>query len=741
VKTSKKTKYFIVLTASICFGRRQLVPLFALIIAATPLRLFAQTFANPAGMNDFSDAMVETPNTAMIIEPAAAPSYGPTDDGPGAPGEDPSTYTQSDDHNPVGVSGAFEGVTTTGCGYNVLNHAAVRAIDDIVVPGCIGKYPLKMTRYFVSRGFGILGGLGPGWRHEYSWSGGNGKFEYPNGNVWDSTCAGQLAPPGPFGVSDWPGNGGFRLADGGTVRFDQYGRANQIIDPYGQTTTIAYADNANPPTMRVTEPGSRYLLFTYGTTQNGGGRLLSKVEAYDGRGHLIDSVTYHYTSVSPGGRNPQPLKCLTRVDYSDSNPNNLNDSTHAHYTYTEDNVPDRPDLGSSKLFPLVLGCDDVRYNGPMRRIAYLYQTQAAPHGAILQERYWDGFPGHEGNGPMVSGIDPPASSPLVQDVNFETIYTETRGDGPTRKFTYSPLHITRSHDVAEPCPTASPASPAQQFLQSYTDFATPPKTTQLGYDNNWYVNSVTDANLHTTLYTRGDPPSGGGIGEIKKITHSDGSYIDYAYSDTGHYLTSVTFTSAVGELRNQTIHTRDPYTHLITRTDYRGENSSLLAYEEFTWCDAAHADPQCGGHAFGQLKTHHLKNGAYVHYRYDPRGLLIDKWEPTWNPSASEAEPKTHYDYYSSGPWTDRVMAVTGPPPNWTYSQQAAETYEYDLKSDGSRCAGRGLVTKITHADGKYQSFQYNQWGNKVNEWNETGERTQYAYDDYNRATNVTKYM
>ena len=47
----------------------------------------------------------------------------------------------SDDHNPIGVTGAFEGVITTGGAYNVLNHNATREIDDIVVPGSIGKYP------------------------------------------------------------------------------------------------------------------------------------------------------------------------------------------------------------------------------------------------------------------------------------------------------------------------------------------------------------------------------------------------------------------------------------------------------------------------------------------------------------------------------------------------------------------------------------------------------------------------
>ena len=66
-----------------------------------------------------------------------------------------------DDHNPVGVTGAFEGVITTGGAYNVLNHNATRQIDDIVVPGAIGKYGLKMTRYYNSRSRAGLWLYGP----------------------------------------------------------------------------------------------------------------------------------------------------------------------------------------------------------------------------------------------------------------------------------------------------------------------------------------------------------------------------------------------------------------------------------------------------------------------------------------------------------------------------------------------------------------------------------------------------
>jgi YD repeat-containing protein len=191
-----------------------------------------------------------------------------------------------DDHNPIGVTGAFEGVITTGSAYNVLNHNATRQIDDIVVPGSIGKYPLKMTRYYNSRSTSIHGIMGAGWRHEYSWSrSNNDKFAYPDGNVWDSHCTGEWRLGGPLGVSDWPttsnGYPAFRLGDGGTVVFENpnWGVATKIIDPYGQETNITLG--ANGQITRVTEPGGRNLQFHY--SQVNGFTMLTEVDAYDGR--------------------------------------------------------------------------------------------------------------------------------------------------------------------------------------------------------------------------------------------------------------------------------------------------------------------------------------------------------------------------------------------------------------------------------------------------------------------------
>ena len=189
---------------------RWLVALFALLLAAVPARLFAQDFPAPGSMNDFSDAMVEQPNTAMVNEPGVPADTPYTEDSvtgdpnappPQAPYSPDLPETGSDYEGPVGVTGIFNGNLTTGCSYDPLSHSAHRAIDDIVVPGSIGKYPLKLSRYYNSRQqyYALTAiGLGPGWTHEYSWllwSAGH-KVVSPHGSVSDDYCG----PP--VGVSE-----------------------------------------------------------------------------------------------------------------------------------------------------------------------------------------------------------------------------------------------------------------------------------------------------------------------------------------------------------------------------------------------------------------------------------------------------------------------------------------------------------------------------------------------------------
>ena len=175
----------------------------------------------------------------------------------------------------------------------------------------------------------------------------------------------------------------------------------------------------------------------------------------------------------------------------------------------------------------------------MRTVSYDYQNDG-PHGAITAEKY--------PNVGAVSSILPGLNSPCRCRFNLPETFTETRGDGPSRSFTYTPfqpLHRDRLPDDYEN------NIPPQQMLQNYTDFQG--HTTWIGYDHvTWYITSVTDARgtgqgdpSYTTSYQRGPAPPQG-IGQIKKITHPDTSFVKYDYEDPTpqtadpHYVTRIT---------------------------------------------------------------------------------------------------------------------------------------------------------------------------------------------------------
>jgi YD repeat-containing protein len=625
----------------------------------------------------------------------------------------PPAFAQSNAYEgPVGVTGIFNGNITTGCSYDPMTHSAKRTVNDIVVPGSVGKYPLKMTRYYNSRSQD--GWLGPGWFHEYGWllTAGGDKLISPQGNVYEYRCE------NPVGISEgWEGGhppdgqngttvgtGTFRLADGGEVHFDNF-RLTYINDPHGLRTTIT------PDTLnrigKVIEPGGRYLQFIYDSSG-----MLTTVEAHDGRGNTTDSVNYSYTSVPSGGIHFGPSNMLTGVVYSDG--------TSATYHYLGDNTPDNPGppLYTARMYPVMDTCNDVRYSGPMRQITYEY-VDGGPHGVIRREK-------NPNVGP-ISSIAPDLAIAGTTTYDPPTSYTETRGDGPSRTFTYTRLRSLRNTEGGT-CPDYID-DPHQQMLTQYTDFHN--HTAYLGYDANLYVNSVTDFNGHITNYTHGSAPPAG-IGEIMRITHPGGSHIDYTYYDGGHYVQQIT-----NERGAITYYTRDA-NNRITRIDYKDASNNVLAFEEFT-----------AYNNFGQVLTYHLKNGAWKSFVYDTnnRGLLTDEYNPKATAPGGN-DPRTHYDYYTAADgnlgWIDRLKKVTLPLNGSNLA--ASETYEYDRAYDqyrvtnlsGAAVGGRGLVTKIMHANLKYQTFKYDWYGNKVWQDNERRKITSYSYDAYNRLLSVT---
>src|SRR5712692_9010661 len=71
------------------------------------------------------------------------------------------------DDNPTGVAGIFNGQITTAGSYDPCTGNAMRSVDDIVVPGSIGAYPLKWTRYFNSHVTYQDNQIGGAWRFSY----------------------------------------------------------------------------------------------------------------------------------------------------------------------------------------------------------------------------------------------------------------------------------------------------------------------------------------------------------------------------------------------------------------------------------------------------------------------------------------------------------------------------------------------------------------------------------------------
>src|SRR5690349_1152066 len=63
----------------------------------------------------------------------------------------PNHLRADGEDNPTGVGGVYNGNVTDGGSWDPLTGNEMRVVDDIVVPGSVGAYPLKWTRYLNSR--------------------------------------------------------------------------------------------------------------------------------------------------------------------------------------------------------------------------------------------------------------------------------------------------------------------------------------------------------------------------------------------------------------------------------------------------------------------------------------------------------------------------------------------------------------------------------------------------------------
>jgi RHS repeat-associated protein len=328
-------------------------------------------------------------------------------------------------------------------------------------------------------------------------------------------------------------------------------------------------------------------------------------------------------------------------------------------------------------------------------------------GAVRTER-------HLGTDTVAVSTFTSTSRPDLPDsINWSATQTETRGDGSSRT-----INIQKDQTYRIP------------LVRSKTDFNGVPESYTY-YDNN-YLHTVTDRNGNRTTYTN-EPV----IGNPTRITHPGGSHIDYTYSDPDNPYHIQTVTD---ELQNTTTYTRGGVAgtnlaNLITRIDYPTTAPEAASYETFDYNN------------FGQVWKHRRTNGAYEYAAYDSTGLMTKFWNPTTanygTPnSVPDSDPHISVTYYGAGAWKDRIQTITYPANG--SGCVAIDTYEYDralvqwntvliTDPNGAPVAGRGLVTKITHADGTSKSSQYDQFGNKIVERDETGRAMVYFYDDYKR--------
>jgi RHS repeat-associated protein len=571
--------------------------------------------------------------------------------------------------NPTGPAGTFNGNVTTACSYDAYTGSATRSVTDLAVAGSVGRSPLAFTRMANSRNqiiadYGPMSiGFGkPGlWQHSYQWAmdgiseTNELNYQPTQYNVYFPDGRNELftpsssdscfrAAPGVrdrFQPLDWGTMRAYLIfPDGGKVEFTatrtthwNFGytgvyysisyQATGIIDPYGQRTVLAY--NWDGTLNTIQEPAGRWLQIIYMTPSwtnwwGGHDRVIDHVQASDGR-----VVQYNYANLNHGWgtRNYTHLVSVVYPTDPGASP------PTAHYTYQSSNYSD-PYGGEA--YPLLRTCDDPMYQGPMKRIAYVYATanddgSSIVPGQIRSENYFDGV----NIGPAVSTLA----------INSSTTRTETRGDGPSRTFNY---------DGGK--------------LVSYTDFKGQLST--ISYDGYGYVWAVTDARGNATTTLRE-----GAIGAISVLTHPDQSIQGYAYwyADGAPYHVQI----RGDERGHNTYFTRDANFRL-TRIDYPDYPTG--AFEEYTY------------NGFGQVLTHRMTSRGTESFNYDGRGMMYASTNPDGTTyyydgndrleHVTDARSNTTWFQYNARGQTTRVTHMDGSFVQFVYNSDGTMAWTAD---------------------------------------------------------------
>jgi RHS repeat-associated protein len=623
-----------------------------------------------------------------------------------------TSFAQAGNDNPTGVAGFFNGNVTTGGSYDPYTGNATRSVTDLVVAGSVGAYPLAFTRTANSRYTpGLSGEFAEpgGWRHSYQWSI-DGQVIYkprnqrpmpqdytinfPDGRreIFGSTGSDMRAAPGTRERFQPPtsrdgGDCFLLLPDGGKVWFymwvtrtpppeDVMGPTENtfdfelkgIIDPHGLVTTITATDDGG---MKISEPTisgepRRWLKLFYARSTIGKNELvLDRVTASDGR--TVEYQYWEYTT-STGVK----YSALTNVFYNIG-------PEWATYSYQDDNL-------DPSGRPLLRTCSDPMFAGPMWRIGYTFvrSGDTVVAGQLQSENYISPW----------GAIGVAVSTLHIDDANAPNIRTETRGDGPTRTFTYS---IGR--------------------LVSWTDFKNV-SASQTYNTNGGFVDSITDRRGNVTNFMR-DAVTGNTTTKTFPPTPPDNqrATIQVLYGGASctdpnnqdgnnpYYVCSVT-----NERGFSTKYFRDNHKR-VTRIEYPDGGIETFQYN-----------------TLGQIITHGLTSGGTEVFEYDDATGRLVRYRDPYHLTGT---PTARYQYDSRG----RISGVTDARGTADGDPNFTTNYEYDF---------RGQLTKITHPIHPGTSFryfvqnQYNPNGTLKAKMNERGHTTEYTYDDYKRVTFAT---
>ncbi|MFZ1218807.1 MAG: RHS repeat-associated core domain-containing protein [Chthoniobacterales bacterium] len=481
--------------------------------------------------------------------------------------------------------------------------------------------------------------------------------------------------------------------------------ATRIIDPFGLITELI-PDPETHRLWKIKEPAGRYLEIHYHDYPENH-TVIDWVTSNDGiEGHPpIETVSYEYERVTA----ETVWATLHFYNLIHANYQGDEDDPHPRATYHYDD-PRTIDGDSSHIAAgVLLTCDDPRFAGAMSKIEYEYATFAdlglrPARGQIKAEK-------NPTTGQFISKVTYPhygGPNSCESDQPCWWERTETRADGATRLFTYTP-YLAELKSYTDFANLNHPNEVHHTTVITYSGAGMPSIPTPSGY----YHRTVTDALLHPTAAEKEL-----NIGAVMAVIHPNQSRIDYTYTDPANPYYLATKTDENGKQTNYVRYDSDPHKNRIRRIDYPDGG-----WEEFIYND------------FGQVLTHRRatdapfsSHEAFDHFQYDGRGRLTKRWDAT--PSAtyppSSDVPYSRFVYYDSGPSTDRV--------HFAYDQLNHSTeFWYDT---------RGNVTRTIHEGGSYSQSKYKadgtlDWIADENHPN-ADRKTSFLYDDYKRVITVT---